>query len=65
LRRDRRIIKYYSKETFMRSLNNIAIMNPNKEDCAKINARILNTLIRDNSRTYCGVNSKDNDDKSD
>jgi hypothetical protein len=49
----------------MRSLNNIVIMNPNKEDCVKINNRILNTLIGDNSRTYCGVNSIDYDDKSD
>jgi len=28
----------------MRSLNNIAILNQNKEDFAKINGRIVNTL---------------------
>ena len=48
----------------MRSLNNIAILNPNKEDWAKTNGRIVNALIQDNSRTYCSVNPVDYDEKS-
>jgi len=48
----------------MHSLNDMAVLNPNMEDCAKINGRIVNTSIQDNSRTCFSVNSADYDDKS-
>jgi hypothetical protein len=41
------------------SLTNIAILNPENEDCTETNDPIVNTLTQDGSKTYLSVGCVD------
>jgi hypothetical protein len=44
-------------------ITNITALRPKNKDCIEINDQMLNTLIQDNARTYCNVDSVDYEDK--
>jgi hypothetical protein len=54
----------FIKETNVHSVISVAILSPLNEDCNEIHKRAVNSLMQDDSMTYCSVDFVYYEDKS-